>query len=311
MAYTYLGLTNELLTRLNEVNMTSANFTSDRGIQTQAKTAILSSIRDINQEEFAWPFNYAENSETLSPGKVRYTSATSFKHINYDTFRVLKDGDGNATTKLTHIDYIDYLQKYIYQEDNQVDTLLNGSITDSATTITVDSTTGFDSTGNIVIEDETISYTGTTSTTFTGCTRGASDTTAASHSDNVVVAQFTGGGVPLYVFRTPDNNWGLFPFPNKTYTLVYEYYTIPNDLSADTDVPTIPSHFSTVIVDGAMYYLYQYRNDLDTARESQKRFKDGIRRMRTLLVNRYDYIRSTYRPNSGIGYGSVRSRYRF
>lgn len=61
---------------------------------------------------------------------------------------------------------------------------LNGAISDSVTTITVDSTTGFASTGTIEINDELMTYTGTTSTTFTGLTRGAYGSTAAAHSDN-------------------------------------------------------------------------------------------------------------------------------
>ena len=59
------------------------------------------------------------------------------------------------------------------------------------TTITVDSTSGFTSSGKILIDDETISYTGKTSTTFTGCTRGSSSTTATHHLDNAVVTTNT------------------------------------------------------------------------------------------------------------------------
>jgi hypothetical protein len=44
-------------------------------------------------------------------------------------------------------------------------TTLNGALSDSATTITVVSTADFASSGNIRIEDEIISYTGTTATT--------------------------------------------------------------------------------------------------------------------------------------------------
>lgn len=66
-------------------------------------------------------------------------------------------------------------------------TLLNGGITDVATTITVDDTTGFKSAGTIRIGNELIDYTGTTATTFTGCTRAQYDTTASSHSDNSAV----------------------------------------------------------------------------------------------------------------------------
>jgi len=65
--------------------------------------------------------------------------------------------------------------------------LLNGAINNSVTTITVDSTKGFRSSGYIKIDDEIIKYTGKTTTTFTGCTRAALSTSAASHSDNTVV----------------------------------------------------------------------------------------------------------------------------
>lgn len=68
-------------------------------------------------------------------------------------------------------------------------TQLNGSINDSVTTITVDSTSTFKSSGIIKIDNEVITYTGTTATTFTGCTRGVYGTSAASHSDNASVAE--------------------------------------------------------------------------------------------------------------------------
>jgi hypothetical protein len=80
---------------------------------------------------------------------------------------------------------------------------LNGAINNSVTTITVDSTTGFSTpTGTLLIDSETITYTGTSGTTFTGCTRGVSGTgsgAAASHADNAAVVQsttFTGWGAP-------------------------------------------------------------------------------------------------------------------
>ena len=64
---------------------------------------------------------------------------------------------------------------------------LNGAINNSVTTITVDSTTGFAATGTLLIDSELITYTGKTGTDFTGCVRGASGTTAASHLDNATV----------------------------------------------------------------------------------------------------------------------------
>jgi hypothetical protein len=48
--------------------------------------------------------------------------------------------------------------------------------------ITVVSTTGFSSSGTLQIDDEQFTYTGITSTTFTGVTRATNSTTAATHS---------------------------------------------------------------------------------------------------------------------------------
>ena len=65
-------------------------------------------------------------------------------------------------------------------------TELATAITSSATmsgsgTITVDNTTGFSSSGTLQINSEIFTYTGVTSTTFTGVTRATSSTTAAAH----------------------------------------------------------------------------------------------------------------------------------
>ena len=53
-----------------------------------------------------------------------------------------------------------------------------------AGTITVVSTTGFSSSGTLQIDDEQFTYTGITSTTFTGVTRATNSTTAAAHASS-------------------------------------------------------------------------------------------------------------------------------
>ena len=44
-----LTLTNKTLVRMNEVELTSSNFSSPRGIQSQGRTAVNEAIRYINQ----------------------------------------------------------------------------------------------------------------------------------------------------------------------------------------------------------------------------------------------------------------------
>ena len=300
MAETFLTLTNKVLARLNEVQLTSTSFATARGIQVQAQNAVNESVRYINQKEFQYPFNHSTKTETLVPGTVRYTIPTTAKTVDYNTFRLVKDSDlGSSGGRLYVINYNEYINSYITQEDEITTTNLDGALTDSATTITVNSTTGFDSIGTIFIGNEQITYTGTSSTTFTGATRGANSTTAAAHSDDTQVAQFESGGVPQYVARTPDNNFLLYPFPTKGFSLKYDFFSFPTDMSASTDTTTIPDRFAAVIIDGATAFVYQYRGETAQYQLNFQRFEQGIKNMQTLLVNRFEYIRSTFIPKTG------------
>jgi len=70
-----------------------------------------------------------------------------------------------------------------------------GGINASTTTITVVSTAAFGATGHLYIGSEEITYTGKTSTTFTGCTRGANGTTAAIAANGATVYQPNFAGI--------------------------------------------------------------------------------------------------------------------
>ena len=75
------------------------------------------------------------------------------------------------------------------EEPGATTTTLNGAINDSTTTIVLTDASQFPSTGTnfIKIGTEEMSYTGITSNTLTGVTRGVRNTTAASHSDGATV----------------------------------------------------------------------------------------------------------------------------
>lgn len=60
---------------------------------------------------------------------------------------------------------------------------LTSDITSDAVVIDVTSTEGFTAPDYVEIGDETVLCTGTTATSFTGCTRGCNGTTATTHSD--------------------------------------------------------------------------------------------------------------------------------
>jgi len=295
MALTFLSLTNDVITRMNEVVLTSTSFTGARGVQVQCQNAVNESIRYINQREFGYSFNHAQNSSTLTPGVARYSLPTSTKSVDYNTARIKKDDDLNsAGNNLVSLNYNEYIDKdYPNEEDQIKSTTLNGSHSSSVTTLTLTSTTGFSASGKVYIGGEQITYTAVSGNDITGCTRGANSTTAALHADGTTVTQFDGGGVPRNIVRTPDNNYLLYPYPDKQYTLVFDYFTFPSDLSAHGDTTSIPDRFGPVIVDGATAFVYQYRGEMQQYQLNFGRFEQGIKNMQSLLINKYEYVRST------------------
>jgi len=242
-------------------------------------------VGDTNNEGF-------KVLEVLEDGRLLVSSREEAK--------VIKDSDLAVTGgRLKILNYNDYVNNFITQEDEINNTTTSTTHTDSVTTITVSSTTGFDSSGTLFIGNEQISYTAIgSSTTFTGCTRGANSTTAATIASGITVTQFDGGGVPDFVVRTPDNNYLLYPFPNKSITIKFDYYTFPTDMSAHGDTTTVPDRFAAVIIDGATAFVYQYRGETQQYQLNMQRFEQGIKNMQTLLINRFDYVRSTYIPQS-------------
>jgi hypothetical protein len=99
-------------------------------------------------------------------------------------------------------------------------------------------------------------------------------------------------GVPDYVFRAPNLQYGLVPAPDKAYTIIYEYYVFPSDLELQDDIPSIPERFAHVIVNGAMFYAYLFRGNTQDSLVAKEKFEEGLKSMRSLLINRYDYVRS-------------------
>lgn len=225
MSYDFIGLTNEVNRRLNEVELTSGTFPTAKGFYSQVKDSVNSSIRDINQTHYEWPFNHVLAEEALTAGTTRYAFPNDAGSIDFDTFRIKESASfGNATVRLSVVDYDDYLQSHVDQE----------------------------------------------------------------YGDNTDKRQ-----VPSAVFQAPSLEWGVIPPPDQDYEVVYEYYRVPVDLQSATDVPSVPERFRHVIVDGAMYHAYMFRSNEQAAGLAKAKFEEGLKRMRTILVNRFVYMRST------------------
>jgi hypothetical protein len=113
-------------------------------------------------------------------------------------------------------------------------TTLTANMTNVSTTaIQVTSTAGFVSPGNLLIGSELVAYTGLTSTTFTGITRGVYSTTNVAHTAGVAVTEALGTSSPTtsvtFPFTSTDasNNISLETLDNTKITFaVSGYYNL-------------------------------------------------------------------------------------
>lgn len=120
MAYTYLTVTNEVLRRLNEVELTSSTFPTATGIQSLAKDAVNNAQRDIFMSEQEWPFSYATTSQTLTAGTKEYALTSGFLSIDLDTVLIDRNDTLNvAETHLTPLSYQEYVDRYMERDEQR------------------------------------------------------------------------------------------------------------------------------------------------------------------------------------------------
>lgn len=91
MPSTYLDLTNRLLRRLNEVEISQSDFQSAKGIQATAKDCILDTIREINNGRIDWPFNAVEHTQQTLTGVEEYAWPVQFTSADWNSFQIQKN----------------------------------------------------------------------------------------------------------------------------------------------------------------------------------------------------------------------------
>ena len=99
---------------------------------------------------------------------------------------------------------------------------------------------------------------------------------------------------PIYVFKGIGMDFAVSPIPDKAYTLEYDAYLHPVELTLFSDTSTIPPTYNEAIIQGALYHIYMWRDGLERAQASEKRFKTHVDKMRTILINKDDRIYGTF-----------------
>ena len=225
MPSTYISLCNQVLRRLNEVEVAEGAFDSVTGVQALVKDAVKAAVAKINQAEFEWPFNAAEETDTLVVGQEEYSWPSFYKIADWNSFQIQEDtAQGVSYTTLKYIERDEWYKK---------------------------------------------------------------------HRDNDYSSGTDGISVPRFVFPSHGNGYGVSPSPDKAYTLKFRYYQNYSDISAADDVTRIPDSYDTVLVDGALYHLYMFKDNLEASQASFMAFEKGIKDLQTLYINNYEYIRDT------------------
>jgi hypothetical protein len=225
MPSSYISLCNQVLRRLNEVEVAEGAFDSVTGVQALVKDAVKAAVAKINQAEFEWPFNAAEETDTLVVGQEEYSWPSFYKIADFNSFQIQEDTAlGVSYTTLKYIERDEWYKK---------------------------------------------------------------------HRDNDYASGSNGISVPRYIFPSHGNGYGVSPSPDKAYTLKFRYYQNYSDISAADDVTRIPDSYDTVLVDGALYHLYMFKDNLESSQASFMAFEQGIKDLQTLYINNYEYVRDT------------------
>jgi hypothetical protein len=109
----------------------------------------------------------------------------------------------------------------------------------------------------------------------------------------------SGQRVPMMVFKSHGNGFGISPSPDKTYTIEFRYYRNEGTLVNSTDTTDIPSQFDNVITAGALYHMNLFRENLEGATTAQNSFTAGIKNMYITLVGEVSPYASSTVVNQG------------
>jgi hypothetical protein len=117
MGSTYLTLTNKVLRKINEVELTETTFASARGIHAVAKDSVLDAINEMNQQKWEWPYYALEYTQTLVDGQSEYSWPSQFKSADWESFYLLKDTGIPITSKPLEVIDRDEWYKYFRPDD--------------------------------------------------------------------------------------------------------------------------------------------------------------------------------------------------
>jgi len=223
--------------------------------------------RSMNLMTIEWQ-NRGINMWTIEQGFITLTAGLATYALPTDTIdlleHVIRTGANVSSTQadltITRISVSTYatipnklqqarpIQVFIQRLSGQVNpttSYLNGAITATTTTITLDTVVGLAGSGFIRLESEDIYYTFISGNTLGGVFRGQNNTTAATHADGIAV--FVPQLPAVTVWPTPDNS--------TTYQFVYYRLRRVQDAGAGSETADMNFRFLPCVVAGLAYHI--------------------------------------------------------
>ena len=223
--------------------------------------------RSMNLMTIEWQ-SKGINMWTMEQGIINLTPGLSTYALPTDTIdlleHVIRTGSNTASTQadltITRISVSTYatipnklsqarpIQVWIQRlsgETNPTDSTLNGAITATDTTITLNTVVGLAGAGFIRVDSEDIYYTYITGNTLGGVFRGQNNTTAASHL--TATAVFVPQLPAVTVWPTPDNS--------TPYQFVYWRLRRVQDAGSGIETADMNFRFLPCLVAGLAYHI--------------------------------------------------------
>lgn len=223
--------------------------------------------RSMNLMTIEWQ-NRGINMWTMEQGVITLTPGLSTYALPTDTIdlleHVIRTGQNVASTqadltitrisvstyatipnKLQQARPIQVLIQRMSGETNPTTLTLNGAITATATTITLNSVVGLAGAGFIKLDSEVIYYGYLSGNVLGGVFRAQNNTTAASH--NTATAVYIPQLPAITVWPTPDNS--------TTYQFVYWRLRRVQDAGAGVETADMNFRFLPCVVAGLAYYI--------------------------------------------------------
>jgi hypothetical protein len=223
--------------------------------------------RSMNLMTIEWQ-NKGINMWTMEQGVITLVPGLATYALPTDTIdlleHVIRTGSNTASTQadltITRISVSTYatipnklqqarpIQVWIQRlsgETNPTNAVLDGAITSTATTITLNTVVGLAGSGFIRLGTEDIYYTYVSGNTLSGVYRGQNNTTAAAQTDGTAV--FVPQLPAITVWPTPDNS--------TTYQFVYYRLRRVQDAGAGAETADMNFRFLPCVVAGLAYHI--------------------------------------------------------